>query len=416
MSGAASLPVVQRFLRYVSYDTQSSEDSSTYPSTEKQKILGRLLVEELRALGVEDAELDPHGYVFGTVPSNVDFEVPVLGLIAHIDTSPEVSGHNVQPQVHPDYAGGPLRLGPEHVLSVELSPALADNIGNTIITTDGTTLLGADDKAGIAEIMTLIERLRDEPTIHHGKLRVAFTVDEEVGTGTQHFDVARFGAAYAYTIDGESPGEIENETFCADSAVVTFTGVNVHPGYAKDKLVNAAKAAALFVSLLPKDKTPESTEGRQGYVHPVSVHGTVEETRVKLILRAFEEQPLADFRALLEEIGMRVREAYPGIGVGFEYEESYRNMRFVLDKHPEVVDSALEAVRRAGLEPRLSLIRGGTDGARLSYMGLPTPNIFAGGHLFHSRYEWIAAEGMQAAVETLVQLVQVWVERAREHA
>jgi tripeptide aminopeptidase len=406
-------PVLQRFLRYVAIDTQSSESSESYPSTAKQKDLSRLLVGELRELGVADAEIDEHGYVMGTVASNVDVEVPTIGLIAHVDTSPEVSGTNVKPQLHENYGGGPIVINDEITLTPELSPALDDHIGHTVVTTDGSTLLGADDKAGIAEIMTLVERLRDDPSIPHGELRIGFTVDEEVGTGTKFFDVKKFGATYAYTVDGESPGEVENETFCADSAKVVFTGINVHPGYAKDKLVNAAKAAAFFVSRLPKDKAPETTSGKQGYLHPVSVAGSVEQTIVKLILRDFEEEPLRAFRGLLEEIAHATRETFPGVRVGLAFEESYRNMRFVLDDHPQVTEVALEAVRRAGLEPKLNSIRGGTDGARLSYMGLPTPNIFAGGHLFHSRTEWIAVEAMEAAVKTLEQLVQIWVERSR---
>ncbi len=407
-------PVLERFLRYVAIDTQSSETSETYPSTAKQKNLGRLLVEELHALGVADAAMDEHGYVIGTVESNVDIDVPTIGLIAHVDTSPEVSGENVKPQLHANYDGKEIVLNADYTLSPEQSPALLDHIGDTVITTDGSTLLGADDKAGVAEIMTLVERLRDNPSISHGKVRIAFTVDEEVGTGTKFFDVAAFGATYAYTVDGESPGEVENETFCADAATVSFKGVNVHPGYAKNKLINAAKAAARFVTLLPQDQSPETTEGKVGYLHPVSMKGTVEEAEIKLILRDFDEEPLRAYRDLLETIAGDVREAYPGVHVDLAYEENYRNMRFVLKDHPEVIDVALDAVRRAGLKPILNSIRGGTDGAMLSYRGLPTPNLFAGGHLFHSRFEWVAIEAMEAALRTLEELVQIWVERARK--
>jgi len=407
-------PVLERFLRYVAIDTQSSETSETYPSTAKQKNLGRLLVEELHALGVADAAMDEHGYVIGTVESNVDIDVPTIGLIAHVDTSPEVSGENVKPQFHANYDGKKIVLNADYTLTPEQSPALLDHIGDTVITTDGSTLLGADDKAGVAEIMTLVERLRDNSSISHGKIRIAFTVDEEVGTGTKFFDVAAFGATYAYTVDGESPGEVENETFCADAATVSFKGVNVHPGYAKNKLINAAKAAARFVTLLPQDQSPETTEGKAGYLHPVSMKGTVEEAQIKLILRDFDEEPLRAYRDLLETIAGDVREAYPGVHVDLAYEENYRNMRFVLKDHPEVIDVALDAVRRAGLKPILNSIRGGTDGAMLSYRGLPTPNLFAGGHLFHSRFEWVAVEAMEAALRTLEELVQVWVERARK--
>jgi tripeptide aminopeptidase len=405
--------VVQRFLDYVRYDTQSAEGADTYPSTEKQKELSRLLVRQLRELGLADAEMDPHGYVMATLPSNVEHEVPTLGFIAHVDTSPEVSGANVRARLHPNYNGGPIQLGDGYTLTPEQSPELLHCKGQTIITSDGSTLLGADNKAGVAEIVTLVERLTADPSIPHGTIRVGFTCDEEVGNGTKHFDVERFGAKYAYTVDGEGPGEVENETFCADSATVTFTGVNVHPGYAKDKLVNAIKAAAMFLELLPKQMAPETTEKRQGYVHPVSVSGSVEEATVKLILRDFDEEPLKRQRDLLGGIIDKVQAAYPKGEIAVGYTESYRNMRFVLEKHPHVVDYAMEAVQRAGLEPRLNLIRGGTDGARLCYMGVPTPNLFTGGHLFHSRYEWITVEGMEAAVETLVQLVQVWVEKSR---
>ncbi len=407
-------PVVQRFLRYARVDTQSDESSETYPSTDKQTVLSKMLLAELKELGVEDAVLDEHGYVMGTVPGNVDgVDVPTIGLIAHVDTSPEVSGEHVNPQLHPDYDGGPIKLNDEFILTPEQSPQLLKFKGGTIITADGTTLLGADNKAGCAEIITLVDRLMHDDSIKHGPLRIGFTVDEEIGKGTDHFDVETFAAKYAYTVDGETPGEIEDETFCADSAAVVFTGINVHPGYAKDKLVNAIKAASLFVGLLPKDMTPETTDKREGYLHPVSLTGTVEQAQLKLILRDFDEAPLRQQREILEGIATKVREAYPAAKVELSYEQSYRNMRFVLDDHPHVVEYALEAVRRAGLEPIRNLIRGGTDGARLSFEGLPTPNIFTGGHLFHSRFEWIAVEGMLAAVETLVQLVQIWVEKSR---
>ena len=405
-------PVVQRFLRYVRYDTQSDEGSETYPSTEKQKELSRLLVEELKELGCGDAAMDEHGYVMATVEGNVAHDVPVIGLIAHVDTSPEVSGEGVDPQLHRDYDGGPIRLNDQHTLTPAQSPELRKNKGNTIITTNGETLLGADNKAGIAEIMTLVERLQADRTIQHGTLRIAFTPDEEIGVGTKYFDVDKFGAKYAYTVDGESPGEVENETFCADSATLKVTGINVHPGYAKNKLVSAIKAAASFVDLLPRDMAPETTEKRQGYIHPVSIGGGVEEVTVKMILRDFDEEPLRAQRDILAGIAQKVKAAHPGVKLELTYAESYRNMRFVLDEHPDVLEYALEAVRRAGLEPHLNLIRGGTDGARLSFMGLPTPNIFTGGHLFHSRYEWIAVEAMEQAAETLVQLVQIWAEKS----
>ncbi|MFH1129699.1 MAG: peptidase T [Pseudomonadota bacterium] len=406
-------PVVKKFLRYVRYDTQSSEDSDTYPSTSKQKELSKLLVKELKELGLEDAVMDEHGYVLATLKSNVKNKVPVIGFIAHVDTSPEVSGKDVKPQIHPNYDGGAIKLNGEYTLTPEQCPVLANNKGNTIITSDGTTLLGADNKAGIAEIMTLVERLQADSAISHGALRIAFTCDEEVGNGTKYFDVKKFGADYAYTVDGEAPGEVENETFCADAAKVTITGVNVHPGFAKDKLVNAIKAAGMFVNLLPKHMTPETTEKRQGFLHPVSISGGVEKTTIRLILRDFEEEPLKEQANILAGIADKVQTAFPKVKVDITVEESYRNMRFVLDKHKHVVEYAMEAVRRAKLEPKLNLIRGGTDGARLSFMGLPTPNLFTGGYMFHSRHEWIAVEGMQAAVDTLVNLVRIWEEKSR---
>jgi tripeptide aminopeptidase len=405
--------IVERFLRYTRIDTQSAESSESFPSTEKQKELARLLAAELRELGLADAEMDEHGYVMATLPSNLPAaqRVPVIGLIAHVDTSPEVSGANVRARLHERYDGGPIALGEGHTLTPEQSPPLREHVGHTVITTDGTTLLGADNKAGCAEIMTLVERLLRSPEIPHGTLRIAFTPDEEVGNGTKHFDVQKYGAEYAYTVDGESPGEIENETFCADSATVTFTGVNVHPGYAKDKLVSSIKAAALFVELLPPHMAPETTEARQGYLHPVSVKGGVEQTALKLILRDFEEAGLKEQQKIIAAIAAAVELRFPKVKIETKIEESYRNMRYVLERHRHVVDHALEAVRRAGLEPKLHMIRGGTDGARLCYMGLPTPNIFTGGHLFHSRYEWIAVEDMLKAVDVLVELVRIWVEK-----
>ena len=405
--------VVQRFLRYARYDTQSAEGVEEYPSTAKQKELSRLLAEELKELGLADAAMDEYGYVTATLESNVDTEVPVLGFIAHVDTSPEVSGEGVNPQLHENYDGGPIKLNDDFTLTPEQSPPLKKCIGDTIITSDGSTLLGADNKAGCAEIMTMVERLQADPSIPHGKLRIAFTCDEEVGRGVDFFNVEKYAADYAYTVDGETPGEIENETFCADSAKVTVTGINVHPGYAKDKLVSAIKGAAMFVDKLPQHMTPETTEKREGYLHPISISGGVEQTEIKIILRDFDEEPLRYQRVILEQIADRVKAAFPGLAVAIEYSESYRNMRFVLDDHPQTMEYAMEAVKRAGLEPILNLIRGGTDGARLSFLGIPTPNIFTGGHLFHSRFEWVAFSGMEAAVKTLVELVQVWVEKSK---
>lgn len=406
-------PVANRFLRYITFDTQSQEDSSTYPSTEKQKELGRHLVQELHDLGLDDASMNEHGYVMATIESTVDNpNVPVIGFIAHMDTSPEVSGKDVKAVIHYNYPGGPLRLSEKHVLTPEECAPLNENVGRTLISSDGSTLLGADNKAGIAEIMTMAERLKKDRNIQHGKIRIAFTVDEEVGGGTKFFDVKQFGAAYAYTVDGGgTPGEIENETFSADSAKVTFVGRNVHPGYAKDKMVSAIKAASYFVELLPRDKAPETTEDRQGFLHPVSLGASVESATVKLILRSFDTEELTLQRELVNSLAAKVKDRFAGVGANVEFEESYRNMRLVLDQHPKVVELGMEAIRRVGITPVLNRVRGGTDGSKLSFMGLPTANLFAGGHLFHSRFEWVAVEVMDMAVDTLVNLAVLWSEQ-----
>ncbi len=408
---------LDRFLNYVKFDTQSSEESDTYPSTEKQKELGRYLVKELQELGLEDVEMDKHGYVFATLPSNVDYDVPVIGLIAHMDTSPEVSGANVKPVIHENYQGQDIVLpgDPEQVLKFDKNPALKDCIGHDIVTSDGTTLLGADNKAGIAEIMGAIQYLIENPEIKHGKIRIAFTVDEEVGTGTKYFDVKKFGADYAYTIDGETAGEIEDETFCADTAKVTIKGVNVHPGYAKGKMINGIKIAAELIDRLPKDTmSPETTEGREGYLHPHAIKGSVELTEIVFLVRDFTVEGLKEKEAFLQSICDDLSKKYAPASVSMEVEESYRNMKYKIDEDPKVVEYAIEAVKRAGLTPKQSLIRGGTDGSRLSYMGLLTPNIFTGGHNFHSKKEWISVQDMQKAVETIVHLMQIWAEKSKK--
>jgi len=403
---------LDRFLTYVKYDTQSSENSDSYPSTDKQLELSRYLVKELEQMGLDDVEITEHGYVFATLPANTDKQVPVIGLIAHVDTSPDVSGANVKPVIHKNYQGGDIVLPQDttQVIEYEMNPALKYCIGHDIITADGTTLLGADNKAGIAEIMGAINYIRQNPEISHGKIRVAFTVDEEVGTGTQYFDVKQFGAEYAYTIDGETAGEIEDETFCADTAIITVTGVNVHPGFAKDRMVNGIKIASELIGMLPVDSiSPETTEGREGYLHVNSIKGSVEETEMVFLVRDFEVDGLKKKEALLGEFCDTLNKKYPKASVKMEIKESYRNMKMVLEKHPDVVNIALDAIKEAGLEPKKSLIRGGTDGARLSFMGLPTPNIFTGGHNFHSKKEWISIQDMQKAVETIVHLCRLWV-------
>jgi tripeptide aminopeptidase len=403
--------VAERFLRYVKYDTQSAENSKTYPSTEKQKELGRQIVEELKELGLEDASINEHGYVMATLPANIQRTVPVIGFIAHMDTSPELSGKDVKPQTHENYTGDDIVLAGDNtqILRPSENPELAKKIGNGIITADGTTLLGADDKAGVAEIVDAVHYLVNNPKIQHGTIKVAFTPDEEVGSGVEHFDVRKFGAQYAYTIDGETPGEVENETFSADSANVTFHGISFHPGYAKGRLVNSIKIASAFVNKLPKDRiSPETTGKMEGYVHPYIVEGGVESTSVKFIIRDFDDNELKKKEETLRALAEETVRSYPNSNFTFEVEESYRNMKRVLDRHPQVVEKAMEAVRITGLQPRLQSIRGGTDGARLCYMGLPTPNLASGQHNFHSKLEWISIQDMKKASEIIVNLAKVW--------
>ncbi len=407
--------VVERFLRYVKYDTQSSEESTTFPSTEKQKILGQVLVDELREIGMENVELDEYGYVYAELSSNSDKDVPAIGFLAHMDTSPEVSGANVNPIIHKNYDGGKIVLpaDPTQVIDPEEHPDLKEQIGNDIITADGTTLLGADNKAGLAEIIDAMKILIENPEIKHGPIKVCFTPDEEVGRGTEKIRLDRFGAKYAYTVDGESLGEIENETFCADTVILTIQGFNCHPGYAKNKLVNAIKIASDFIENLPKDRlSPETTEGREGYVHPYVLNGGVDVTTMKILIRDFEESGLKEKEAFLKELAEKVVSKYQKASFKFEVQESYRNMRYVLDNHPQVVQYALEAVERAGIKPKLNIIRGGTDGSRLSYMGLPCPNIFAGEHAFHSRLEWISIQDMQKAVDVIINICRIWEEKS----
>lgn len=407
---------LDRFLTYVKYDTQSSEESDTYPSTLKQLELSKKLVGELKELGLKDAELVEHGYVFATLPSNVGYDVPTIGLLAHVDTSPDVSGENVNPITTKNYQGGDIVLKNDtsQVIEFDMNPALKNCIGHDIITTDGTTLLGADNKAGIAEIMGALTYLVENPEIKHGKIRVSFTVDEEVGTGTDHFDVKYFGADFAYTIDGETLGEIEDETFCADTAIVKIHGVNVHPGYAKNKMINGMKIAAELIGKLPKDTmSPETTEKREGYLHPHALKGAVELTEVTFLVRDFNVEGLKEKEDFLKNICDELTKKYAPASVEMEVKESYRNMKYKLDDQPNVVDYALEAVERSGVKPIKNLIRGGTDGARLSYMGLPTPNVFTGGHNFHSKKEWISIQDMEKAVETIVNLVQIWAEKSK---
>ena len=406
---------VERFLKYVTFDTQSSEESTSFPSTDKQKKLGEHLVQELQEIGLADAAMDEWGYVMATLPSNVDHAVPVIGLIAHMDTSPDVSGENVKPVIHHQYQGGDIVIAKENgvILKQSENRALRGQIGNDIITSDGSTLLGADNKAGIAEIFDAVHHLVGHPEIKHGTIKIAVTPDEEVGRGTEHFDTKKFAANYAYTIDGETLGEIEDETFCADSVTIKIKGVNVHPGYAKNKLVSSIKIATEIIQTLPNNSlSPETTEKREGYVHPNSISGGVEETTLKFLIRDFAAEGLKNHEIFLEKIAKEVMQKYPKAKMEFKISESYRNMKYQLDKDPSVVEYAVEAIKRAGLQPRRNIIRGGTDGARLSFEGLLTPNIFTGGHNFHSRQEWISIQDMQKAVLVILQLAQIWQEKS----
>jgi tripeptide aminopeptidase len=407
---------VERFLRYVTFDTQSTETSETYPSTAKQLDLLRHLVDELRALGLQDVEMDQYGYVMATIPATTSKkDVPVIGFIAHVDTSPEMSGAGVKPILHRNYQGQDLALpdDPTAVLRPSDNPYLRERIGDDIITASGTTLLGADNKSGVAEIVAAAEYLLAHPEIQHGPIRIGFTPDEEVGTGTKFFDVPKFGARYAYTMDGGARGEVEMESFSADSMTFTFHGFNTHPGFGKGKLINSIKIAADFIHRLPKDRlSPETTEGYEGYVHPYVMNASVDKTSVKLLIRDFVTAKLREKEEDLENLARETVEDWPGSTYESKIEESYRNMREVLDQHPDVIENARAAIRRAGIATIERPIRGGTDGSRLSFMGLPTPNIFAGEQSFHSRLEWVSAQDMEKAVEVIIHLAQIWEERA----
>jgi tripeptide aminopeptidase len=409
--------VLDRFLRSVKYDTQSTEESTSYPSTDKQLVLLRDLVAELQEIGLGDAAIDEHGYVTATIPAtSTRAGVPTIGFIAHVDTSPEMPGAGVKPIVHRAYDGRDLVLpdDPSVVLRAADIPMLAEQIGHDIVTASGTTLLGADNKAGVAEIVTAAAYLVAHPEIPHGRIRIAFTPDEEVGRGTKYFDVAAFGADCAYTMDGGRRGEIEIESFSADAITVTFHGFNTHPGYAKGRMLNTIKVAAAFIDALPHDRlSPETTEDYEGFLHPYVVQASVERTSVRLLVRDFVTAGLKDKEALVARLANETAARYPGARVEIAIDESYRNMREVLDARPEIADNAREAIRRAGLEPHSRPIRGGTDGSRLSFMGLPTPNLFAGEHNFHSRFEWVSVQDMEKAVEVIVHLCQVWEERSR---
>ncbi|WGR74784.1 MULTISPECIES: peptidase T [unclassified Bradyrhizobium] len=407
--------VTERFLRYVTIDTQSDPESPSSPSTEKQKDLGRVLVTELKAMGVTDAHLDDYGYVYATIPANTDKKVPVICFCSHMDTSPDCSGKDVKPQVVKNYRGGDITLSgdPTQVIRFAEHPALKNQIGNDIITTDGTTLLGADNKAGVAEIMDAAHFFINNPDVKHGTIKILFTPDEEIGRGVDNVDLKKLGADFGYTMDGESAGSVEDETFSADGATITINGVSAHPGYAKGKMEHAIKIAAAIIERLPKEGcSPETTSGKHGFLHPIGISGALEQAALAFIVRDFTEEGLKEKEALLEGIVKDVMKEYPRSTYRFEVREQYRNMKQVIDRHPHILEYAIEAIRRAGLRPMRTAIRGGTDGSRLSFMGLPCPNIFAGEHAFHSRLEWVSRQDMEKAVQTIVHLAMIWEERA----
>jgi tripeptide aminopeptidase len=403
------MSVLERFLRYVQVDTRADESSTACPTTAGQMVLQRQLADELRAIGLADVDLDDHGYLMATIPATPGVDAPIVGFIAHVDTSPEMPGHAVRPIVHERWSGADIVLpdDPSAVLRASDQPELARQIGHDIVTASGTTLLGADDKAGVAVIVEAAAQLMTRADVRHGRIRIGFTPDEEIGRGANRFDVAKFGAGYAFTLDGGSVGELEFESFSADVMRVTFAGFNTHPGYAKGRMVNAIRAAARFVDRLPRERlSPETTEGYEGFVHPYQMESSVERTSVRILLRDHATAKLREQEALVRSLAGAVA-GETGTTVTFEVIEQYRNMRDVLDHHPHVVERARAAIRRAGLTPIEKPIRGGTDGSRLSFMGLPTPNLFAGEHNFHSRLEWTSRQDLEAAVAVVVELARV---------
>src|SRR3979409_646913 len=411
--------VTERFLRYVVIDTQSDPASPTCPSTEKQKDLGSLLARELQDMGIGDAHLDEYGYVYATIPANTDKKVPVICFCSHMDTSPDCTGKNVKPQIVRNYRGGDIVLPADRtqVISAAEQPALADQIGNHITNTHRTTLLGADNKAGLAEIMDAAKFLIDNPQIKHGAIKILFTPDEEIGRGVDKADMKKLGADFAHTLGGETAGNIEDETFSADSATITIEGVSTHPGFAKGKMEHAIKIAAAIVDRLPKNTcSPETTEGKEGFLHPIGITGALEKAALSFIVRDFTDAGLKEKEALLEGIVKEVMKGFPRSTYRLEIKQQYRNMKQVIDRHPEIVDNAMEAIRRTGLTPVKASIRGGTDGSRLSFMGLPCPNIFAGEHAFHSRLEWVSVQDMEKAMQTIVHLAMIWEERAEKRS
>lgn len=404
-----------RFLKYVQIDTQSDPNSRSNPSTEKQKDLSRLLVQELLDLGISDAHLDEWGYVYATIPSNTDKNVPTICFCSHVDTSPDCSGAGVKPIVHFNWDGTDIVLPDDstQIIKVSEHPDLKAQLGNDIITASGTTLLGADNKAGIAEIMAAAEYLMQNPEVKHGTIKILFTPDEEVGRGTEKVDLIKLGADFGYTMDGESLGTLEDETFSADAVSLTIKGVSTHPGFAKDKLENAMKIAGDILAALPKDTlSPETTEGMEGFIHPTQISGIQESVKLDFIIRDFTVDGLHEKEKFLQGVVNQVLMNYPNSTVDFKVIEQYRNMKEVLVNYPQVADYALEAIEQAGVKAEKRSIRGGTDGSRLSFMGLPCPNIFAGEHAFHSKLEWVSVQDMEKATQVIINLVQIWEQRS----
>lgn len=407
--------LTERFVRYTGIDTQSDPNSESFPSTEKQKNLGKLLVAELLEMGIKDAHLDEYGYVYASIPGTTDKKVPVICFCSHMDTSPDCSGEHVKAIIHRNYQGDDIILPDDNTQVIRLQdhPDLKNQIGNDLITASGLTLLGADNKAGVAEIMEAAKFLMNHPELKHGDIKILFTPDEEIGRGVDHVDIKKLGADFAYTIDGESLGTIENETFSADGVKIIIKGVSAHPGFAKNKMESAIKIASEIISQLPKDKlSPESTSNLDGFIHPVSINGGVEQTDIELIIRDFETEKLKEHEQFLEETVKQVLKKYPNSTYEFHVEEQYRNMKFIVDQYPLLTQLAIKAVERAGIEAKLQRIRGGTDGSRLSFMGLPCPNIFAGEHAFHSKQEWVSVQDMEKAVQTIINLSLIWEEHS----
>ena len=406
--------VMERFLRYVKIDTQSDPSSPTCPSTEKQKNLGRLLVKELLEIGITDAHMDENGYVYGTIPANTEKSVPVICFCSHMDTSPDCSGKDVSPIVHENYNGNDIVLPKENqVIKTADHPDLSNQIGNDIITADGTTLLGADNKSGLAAIMNAAQYLHENPGILHGTIKILFTPDEEIGRGPDKADLKKLGADFGYTIDGEKLGSLEDETFSADGVTIAINGVSAHPGFAKGKMESAIKIASDIITALPQESiSPETTEGKEGFIHPVTIEGHVEKATIQFIIRDFTNEKLVKLEKQLEDITKTVLANYKSSSYAIKVVEQYRNMKEILDQHPEVIAHAEEAIKRSGIKPLKSSIRGGTDGSRFSFMGLPCPNIFAGEHAFHSKEEWVSVQDMKKAAETIVNLAAIWEEKA----